>query len=151
MQLNIVNLLKSSLKDLESNIDTENVNNVGEYLTHLSKLKNLIENKLSVYKELFKEFKTTVFFPNLGEKVVYQQGKDKTRIDSRALANHLVINNRINDLLNTISITEKSINSLEDAAVLIAQFKEKIGVTDSSVKVSKMTKEELKEHQAPLK
>jgi DNA-binding TFAR19-related protein (PDSD5 family) len=83
-----------------------------------------------------------------GTKVVYQQGRTKSKIDDHKIIAEL----SYDELLKVVKIQEKDLKALARPGDtnfgkrVLEEHKQEIGRGDPSVRVARMTKQELKEH-----
>lgn len=97
------------------------------------------------YKPALIKAQVYELFPEYGLKVEYAAPKSSSYIDAAKLAKQLIRDGRTDDLLKIISITEKSLDDLEDGEALAEKYRKTGEETKENVKVGKMTKAELKE------
>lgn len=86
-----------------------------------------------------------VFLPLVGMKASWPWGAESSSIDVGKVASALITEGRIADLLSIISISEKSLKSIDGGAVMVARFKT-IGKPKSSTPAfKKLSESDLKQ------
>jgi len=114
---------------------------------------NEIENVLETVKaKLADKIKTDAkpgwkrLFVETKQKVVLQEGANKTEVDNMGLYIYLSTLNRPHDFVKVASVTQTALREkLNDGETLIAKFVKTIGQNKPSVQVKDMSKDDLKE------
>ena len=88
----------------------------------------------------------TIFLIELEKKLTFIDEKDKTEIDSEKLFAQLWDEQRMDDILDGFSITQKVLLAFSDGDKLVEKYRLVKGKTKASFKVTKMSKTELLEH-----
>ncbi len=99
-------------------------------------------------KKLEKEYlipnAETIFLLDLEKKVTFIAEKDKTEIDSEKLFAQLWDEQRMDDILDGFSITQKALSQFSDGDKLVEKYTFVKGKTKASFKVSPFTQKEKK-------
>ena len=143
----MTNGFEKSLNGLKGSVNWSNTESVAKYHRKLNEISSVIEERMAESKKILLERKETIIIPEFKEKVVYQEGRDRSSINASKAGSYFVREKREEDLYSVISITEKALKNLPDGDFIVAKFKEISGTTAPSIRVSKMTKKELKEFQ----
>lgn len=138
----VLNFLKKSI-----DIDMGNLREVADNYRKLNEVVKLAEKEMDVLKSVLVNNKVEEYFLEEEEKVVYQEGRNKTFLNTEEVYKAL----GLESFIKVASVSEKAIRDIEDLThgekeTVIGQSKvileEK---TRPSIKVGKITKKELKE------
>lgn len=129
---------------IEKEVSVHSLDEVYESLLHLSEVVEKAQagiDKLKAYL-LDKGVKPEQFYPELGKKIVFQEGATKTEINPRDLTEVLTFD----DFVKVVKVNETELKKLENGEQYASMYKNKVGKAKDSILVKKMTKKELKEH-----
>lgn len=114
-----------------------------EYI-ELEVISGFISRIQGSYKDKLIEKQVYECYPEFEMKLEYQAPKTQSHIDSVKLANYLIKQNRLKDLLAIINISEKQLTTLADGEALAKKYRVADEDTKAGLKAGKMTKAELK-------
>lgn len=114
-----------------------------EYANLISEIEALEEKANTIKKELIANGQT-ILLPEIGKKVAFIPEQEMKEIDACSLGGKLIIEKRIPELLNIISISKKSLtDKLTDASSLIAEFEVSKGtIKSATVSVKPLSKDD---------
>lgn len=147
LKTKVEELMKRKEKEVVEDMRDSDINSdlsIAKYYADMKHIIDMCKEQMESYEDCL--CGETIYLVEEGQKVVYSEGKEKTTINAKKLAIHLMADNRINEYFDISSVTGKALGNLIDGAELLAKFKEVTGIGKHSLKVSKMTKAELKEH-----
>lgn len=113
-----------------------------EYAKLISEIEALEEKANALKKELIVNGQT-ILLPEIGKKVMFIAEQEMKEIDACSLGGKLIIEKRVADLLQVISISKKSLDKLTDSSSLIAEFEVSKGTMKSAtVSVKPLSKDD---------
>jgi len=136
--------INDMLKAIEVFSGARSIKQKNRAVVEMIVLQNALDRIIEQYKPALIKAEVYECFPEYGLKIEYAAPKSSSSIDAVKCAKKLIKDDRINDLLSVINITEKAISSLVDGEALAEKFRAVGDNTKAGVKVGKMTKEELK-------
>jgi hypothetical protein len=134
----------NNLRDDNLKVNLKDIREVSKLYKDLNELKNLVDLKMKKIKPILIENKVYELFPEDHIKVQFFEGRSKSFIDVKKVSKEV----SPDDFLKMVTITEKSIKDVmkKEATRIIGLSKKQLQETISPIiKVSKMTKDELKE------
>ena len=136
----------SKLRISEDVLALPTIDDVAQYYAELYEAQKKIEIQIEKCKNLLKaNVGKTFVIAETKSKVVVSEGREKTEIDAAALGHNLISQNRTDDLLQVVSITQAALNKLVDGGELVEQFKKVTGTTEPIVTYKSLSKQELVE------
>ena len=134
-------MCKSLTNKIEKLIEgKESIREIAESYKELSLLKDFIETKMALLKPTLVEAQVKEFFDEEEMKVQYQEGRDKSFLDSNVVCKMLTLD----EIIQTATFTQTSLEKIGKSEVISRAIVIE-GKTAPSIKVVKMTKTELKE------
>ena len=117
---------------------------ISKYRT-LTHMKKEIEDSMALLKSDLIEADVNEMFPEDKEKIIVQLGAMQSTIDPVKVYDEMVERNRGREFFSICTVSAANLAKVPHGKVLVAMFKEETTRKASSIKVSKMTKKELKE------
>lgn len=131
----------------QAEIDLDNIREVAEHYKQLDEISKLAKKEMDVLKKVLIEVEVSEYFPEDEMKVVFEEGKKKTYLDSDKVFKMIGLER----FLEVATVSETSLkNTLKNderlAEKTIAEAKVTLEErTSPSIKIGKMTKKELQE------
>lgn len=131
----------------QAEIDLDNIREVAEHYKQLDEISKLAKKEMDVLKKVLIEVEVSEYFPEDEMKVVFEEGKKKTYLDSDKVFKMIGLER----FLEAATVSETSLkNTLKNderlAEKTIAEAKVTLEErTSPSIKIGKMTKKELQE------
>ena len=138
----VTNFIKKQI-----DIDLQNIREVAEHYKQLDEISKLAKKEMDLLKKTLIESEVSEYFLEEEMKVVFEEGKAKTYLDSQKVLQSIGIER----FVEAATVTETSLkklleNDVRTAEVTIAEAKVTLDEkTAPSIKVGKMTKKELQE------
>jgi hypothetical protein len=134
-----VELFKMEMSKVKS------ISKKARYYAMLKNVKDLIEKEMENYKVQLINENVEEFFKDEDLKVVLREGNSKSYINKNGLYIDFVEKRRINDFLQSCTVTETALKELPDGEELIKKHKVETGEKNKpSVLVSTLSKEDRK-------
>ena len=138
----VTNFIKKQIE-----IDFENIREVADNYRQLNEISSLLKKEMDTLRKVLIEAEVSEYFLEDEQKVVFEEGRKKTYLDS-----HKVFKNiGLERFIEVATITETSLKNLlknHESVFMKTIAESKVTLeekTSPSIKVSKMTKKELQE------
>lgn len=129
---------------IEKEVSVNSFDEMYQSMFHLDEVMKKAQDGMEKLKKYLIDqgIKPEEFYPELGKKIVFQEGKKKTEIDPRKLTEVLTFD----DLMKVVKVNESALKKLEHGEQYVSMYKDEVGKAKDSILVKDMTKKELKEH-----
>ena len=135
----VTNFLKKLVE-----VDATNIREVADHYRQLNEVSKLAEKEMASLKKILLEAEVSEYFVENEEKVYFQEGSEMSALDTETVYESVPQD----VFLKVATVSEKALKSNLDeaeAVAVIAKAKKVTGKKSPSVRVAKMTKNELKE------
>jgi len=137
-------IIETVLKALEGFNGARSIKQKSRAFVELSVICDNANRIAEQYKVALMDAKVYECFPEYEQKIEYTPPKGQSHIDAVKLAKAMIKAGREKELFSIISVSEKALKTLADGEVLAGKYRVADEDTKAGLKVSKMTKAELK-------
>ena len=139
-----MNIIETVLKALEGFNGARSIKQKTRAYVELAVIADAASRIAEQYKAPLMEAEVYECFPEYERKAEYVPAKGQSHIDAAKLAKALLKAGREKELLSVISISAKALKELADGEALAEKYRVIDEDTEAGLKVSKMTKAEIK-------
>lgn len=128
-------------------ISDSNVRLAARAFMEIKELSSSIEKAVELAKSFLLDNEVDEIFMEEGKKVFVAPGNVQTAIDVKGLGSQMFLENRFDQFLSIVKTTQADLKTLDDGEQLIAKYKSETGRAKSTVKSSKLSKDDYKKLQ----